>query len=505
MRLGPYAIEQDYSQYLANASDIIYAIVGTATKGPIGVPTVCTSNTDFVNKFGTLSPNCMGTYAAQYYLNTSGKIYYVRVATEDANKATTSVAGAITGSVPTTDALVFSAKSEGSYYNDYSLDISNVVAEGDTYKFDILVKNAKGIVVESIQGILLSSLSKQVDAVVVPVPESISSKYIELTSVIANLVTVTAGNYKLSGGTDGIENITSAEFINALDKLKNSNYDWNLLAVPGISDPEVVVAGLDMVSSRGDGLYLVDSPNGLDAKGIEDWHNGSGEYSHEKFNNSYGALYWSWQKIYDAVNKIYVEVPPSVVIAPVINNSANMSEVWYAPAGLKRGIVHGVIEPVVAPDKSVVDHLYTGDNAVNCIITDPQVGLCVFGQKTLSRENSALNRVNVRLLLNYLKRVVVAACRTLTFDPNDRITWGYFEDKVEPTLRNIKAHRGIYEYRIVKGERIVTDEDIDNYRMPAMIAIKPTKTAEEIPIYFTITSTGADFNSVLESNGIVIE
>ena len=116
-----------------------------------------------------------------------------------------------------------------------------------------------------------------------------------------------------------------------------------------------------------------------------------------------------------------------------------------------------------------------------------------------------MNRVNVRRLLNYLKRVITAACNYLTFEPNDRVTWNSFEMKILPTLKNIQNKRGIYEYRVVKGETIVTNEDIDNYRMPCMVMIRPTKAAEEIPIYFVITSTGADFNEVLEANGVVIE
>ena len=99
----------------------------------------------------------------------------------------------------------------------------------------------------------------------------------------------------------------------------------------------------------------------------------------------------------------------------------------------------------------------------------------------------------------------MAACSHLTFEPNDRMTWNSFEMKVQPVLESIKNRRGIYEYRIVKGETIVTEQDIDNYRMPCMIMIRPTKAAEEIPIYFVITSTGADFNEVLEANGVVLQ
>lgn len=504
MKLGTYAIEQDYSQYVTRASDVVLAVVGTATKGPIGVPTVCTSVVDFVSKFGNLNTDCLGTYAGQYALAKMNKIYYVRAASASAKKAVCAVAG-FAGESALDEALKFEAKTEGTYYNKYKIVIINVVTEDDKTSFDFIVRNSSDAVVETVKSIELSSLYTEVDGNIVASPEAFESKFFNLVSVAEGVTSVKAETYLPVDGSDGISDITPDDYLTAGSLLINDNLDFNLFSIPGVSDANVVIKMLELAESRGDCLYLVDSPNHLDATEVANWHNGEGEYNHVKFNSSYGALYWSWQRIYDSVNRTYVEVPPSVVVAPVIANSATLSEIWYAPAGLQRGMVSGVVEPVVAPTSSERDFLYSGNNSVNCIINDPQAGLVVFGQKTLSRQDTALNRVNVRMLLNYLKRVVVSACRHLTFEPNDRVTWNNFEDKIEPTLRGIKDHRGIYEYQIVKGDRIVTNNDIDNYRMPCMILIRPTKSAEDIPIYFTITSTGADFNDVLESNGIIID
>lgn len=494
MRLGTYAIEQDYSQYVTRASEIILAVVGTATKGPIGVPTVCTSVLDFVNKFGNLNTDCLGLYAGQYALSQMNKIYYIRVASATAAK-----------SIVTADALTFEAKTEGTYYNKYSVGIQDVATVEGDISFTFTVRGDKDVILETVKDIKLKSLYKTVDGAAVVLPDVIKSNYFTLKSVTADAETLTPGVYAAEGGSDGTEDIESADYAAVGNLLLDDNLDFNLLSVPGISDPEVITTILQVAETRGDCLYLVDPPNNLDANAVADWHNGEGAYDHLRFNSDYGALYWSWQRIYDTVNRVRVEVPPSVVVAPVFAKSARLSEIWYAPAGLQRGGVSGVLEPVVMPTGSERDVLYSGNNSVNCIINDAQAGLVVFGQKTLSRQDTALNRVNVRMLLNYLKRVIVAACKHLTFEPNDRVTWNSFEDKIEPTLRSIKDHRGIYEYRIVKGELIVTDTDIDNYRMPCMVLIRPTKAAEEIPIYFTITSTGADFNDVLESNGIIIE
>lgn len=491
MKIGAYAVERDYSHYVAYAAKTIFAVVGTATKGPVGVATVCTSAQDLVNKFGPLKPDCYGLYAGQYFLSQSSKMYFVRAASDTAAKATVNIKGINVSDVEVADALTLEALELGTYADGYTVVITASESEG---KYNIAVKSKSGNTLETIKDIRLEDLTTSY--------QSSTFKVSNVNSVAASL---SAGNYTFSGGNDGISDIEAGDYITAANSLTADLIDMNLFAVPGVSDPAVITAMLALAENRGDCLYLVDPPKGLTRDGVIQWHNGGGDYSHTAFNSSFGALYYDWVTIYDSVNKVKVDVPPSVVVAASYAYSDRTTEVWYAPAGLQRGLVRGVLDSVTKLSKADTELLYSDGNAINSLYDDPQVGLVLWGQKTLSRADTALNRVNVRRLLNYLKRVITAACNYLTFEPNDRVTWNSFEMKILPTLKNIQNKRGIYEYRVVKGETIVTKEDIDNYRMPCMVMIRPTKAAEEIPIYFVITSTGADFNEVLEANGVITE
>lgn len=477
--LGPYAIEQDYSHYVSKASSVVFGVVGTATKGPVKEPTLCTSGTDFIRKFGNPDPDHLGLYAAMYYLNQGNRCYFVRAeGATPAAKATVTLPGKKNETV-VASAITLTANTPGTYYN-----------------------KLKVVVAASIVGykITVTEDSKALEVIMYQIGGKFNSAYFTITASAEGLTELTAGTYTSAGGTDSDTNLTAANWITALETLQSSVYDINLFAVPGISDNAVIVKALQIAEKRGDALFLVDPPNNLDPGDVADWHNGSGEYtsSSSLLNSSYGALYYSWQNIYDQNNDQYVQVPPSGIVAQVMAKSARESAIWLPPAGMTRGKIDGVTSPVYSPDDGERDALYVDNNAVNCIIEDPTEGLVVFGQKTLLRSQTALNRVNVRMLLNYLKRVITAAAKYLTFEPNDSYTWNSFEDLVEPTLRSIGQRRGLYDYKIVKGEDIVTADDIDNYRMPCKILIQPTKAAEEIPIYFTITRTGVDFNDVLD-------
>lgn len=497
--LGPYAVEQDYSHYVSKASQVILGVVGTATKGEIGQAILCTSSADFIRKFGEANKDHIATYAALYYLNNGNKLYFVRTdhATESegeithtAAKATVAIPGTTGTATPAANALTMTATTPGTYYNGIKVVVSEVT--GVTGSYNIVVKD-KGITVEN-------KVFKVSDD-----PATYKSSYATITAKAEGLATLTPGTYTLANGTDGTASIAAADYIRDMNALSSDLVDMNLFSVPGQSDISVITAAITLAETRGDCMYLIDPPDGLTPEEVMDWSNGTGDYSHTAFNTSYAAIYYSWQVIYDPKSATYIHVPPSVPVASAIARSAHLSEIWFAPAGTTRGVLQGVSAPVYAPNSGEREAMYSGTNIVNSIINDPTYGLCIFGQKTCLRTQTALDRVNVRMLLNYLKRVVVAACKYLTFEPNDATTWTAFEDLVEPTLRSIGQRRGLYDYKIVVGEAIITDEDIDEYRMPCKILIKPTKSVEEIPIYFNITSTGADFNVVLESQGIITD
>lgn len=487
MAIGAYAVERDYSHYIAQASRTVLAVIGTASKGPVGEAVAITSTQDLVSKFGPLKVDYYGLYTSQYFLSQSSKLYYVRAAGESVAPSKASITGINAESDDVSDAIVLEMIEKGTYSNGYKVIVSNSETE---YLYDILLKNTSGVTIEKISEVSLEDLV-----------EGYKTSNFNIVTRDLTITSLTAGEYTFDGGDDGISDIKPADYNLAADALRAETVDINLIAVPGISEAAVVNEVLTIAENRGDCLYIIDPPKGLTRDGCIQWVNGGGAYEHTKFNSSCGAVYYDWIQIYDSVNKQYVQVPPSVSVCATYAYNDRVSDVWYAPAGLTRGIIRGVITPITRLTRADVELLY--ENNINSIYEDPQVGNVVWGQKTLWREDTALNRINVRRLMNYLKKVITAACQYLVFEPNDRVTWNSFEMKVLPTLNNVKNRRGLYEYKVVKGESIVTSEDIDNYKMPCMILIRPTKAAEEIPIYFVITNTGADFNEVLEVNGVV--
>lgn len=485
--LGPQTRETDFSMYIASISKTKIGIVGTATKGELGVPTLITSQSQFASIFGERNPNCLATYAAMLYLAQANVLWFTRVAGTSAAKSTISVNG---GTTPT--AVKFEGKTPGTGYDGTAIVISEI--SGNICK--VTVVDNYGRKVEEHTVSTDSTASNFIDTVI-----NNNSKVLSAEYLIAQAEPLIAGTYKLTGGNDGVSDVASGDYLGdailkgGLESMRSTSVDINILTVPGVTTPEVVKAGFNVAEKRGDTLFLPDPPLGLTVQEVIDWHNGAGTYDHGAFNSSYGALYWAWQQIYDPVNDQTVWVPPSAFAATAFAYNDRVSEVWFAPAGLQRGLLKDVIKSEYNPDEGEQLMLYGNGNNINPIIKHPNAGIAIFGQKTLQRESSATDRVNVRRLLLYLRKVIAGTTAYLTFEPNDRVTWNEFEDLVEPVLRGVKAKRGVYDYLIQMDDTIVTPDEIDDYSMPGRIYIKPTKAAEAIPIDFVITRTGANFKN----------
>ena len=150
MKIGAYAIERDYSHYVAYASKTVYAVVGTATRGPVGVATVCTSAQDLVNKFGPLNVNCYALYAGQYFLSQSSKLYFVRAASDSAKASKATIKGLNNSEVDVADALVIEATEVGTYFDDYTITVADSTTEG---KYTLTLKSKLSNTVDTIKDV----------------------------------------------------------------------------------------------------------------------------------------------------------------------------------------------------------------------------------------------------------------------------------------------------------------------------------------------------------------
>ena len=284
-------------------------------------------------------------------------------------------------------------------------------------------------------------------------------------------------------------------------------YDINLMATPGFSSGAVIGQSIQMCMSRGDVLYLVDPPYGLRPQQVVDWHNGMLLSDlRQAINSSYAALYWGWLEIFDQFSGENIWIPPSGHALAVFARTSRVAEQWYAPAGLRRGHLITPLDVEYNPTLPERDLLYGSGNAVNPIVNFPQDGITIWGQRTLQRTASALDRVNVRMLLSYIKKNLTRALRPFVFEQNDAITWNQSKTLAESFLADIKARRGLEDFRVVCDDTINTPERRDRNEMWIAIYIKPTKVIEFIVLNIVVMRSTQSFaaEEILQAGGVVV-
>ena len=290
------------------------------------------------------------------------------------------------------------------------------------------------------------------------------------------------------------ENITATniqgfhpdDYDRAFTLLSNKDeYQFNVLLAPGAGLD--TAAASDMVScaeGRGDAIAILDASR-YGQTITQAVTNAAGQSS------NYGATYWPWVQLFSSNLGKTVWCPPSTVIGGVLAFNDQVGAEWFAPAGLNRGGIPSVVRAERRLSQTDRDTLYTGN--VNPLATFPGTGVCVWGQKTLQRKPTSLDRVNVRRLLIALKDFIGGVARNLVFEQNTTVTRNRFLSQVNPYLESVVQRQGLYAYKVVMDDTNNTPDVIDRNQLVGQIYIQPTKTAEFIILNFNLTPTGAEF------------
>ena len=290
-------------------------------------------------------------------------------------------------------------------------------------------------------------------------------------------------NLSNAGGANGYN-----AYIEALNLLKNQDeYDINMILMPGVIDnlhSGIVQKAMDVAEERSDAFLVVDPVEY--AKNVADATTRA-----EAHDNNYSAMYWPWIQIPDNTLGKNVWVPPSTVMGGIIAFNDKVAHPWFAPAGLNRGGIDTAVQAERKLTQADRDTLY--DSSVNPIATFPGQGVVVFGQKTLQKKSSALDRVNVRRLLIRVKKFIASSSRFLVFEQNTSATRRRFLNIVNPFLEQVQANSGLSAFRVVMDETNNTPDEIDRNILFGQIFVQPTRTAEFIVLDFTIQPTGATF------------
>jgi len=316
-----------------------------------------------------------------------------------------------------------------------------------------------------------------------------------------------------SGGTDGTvthpinfnENISDTntqgfnlsvtavkdQYLKALNLLSNADeYDFNLMFLPGIirslgNHTSLVTKAIDVCENRGDAFVVVDTVP-YQTTTLSTVTNQA-----KAIDSNYAATYWPWVKVPDNILGKTVWVPPSTAVAGVYSFNDKVGFPWFAPAGLTRGGITTAVQterPLTLKNR---DTLY--EKNVNPIATFPGQGVCVWGQKTLQKKSSALDRVNVRRLMIKVKKFISASSRFLVFEQNNAQTRQRFLNIANPFLEQVQSQSGITAFRVVMDESNNTPDVIDRNQLYGQVFLQPTRTAEFIVLDFTVMATGAAF------------
>lgn len=304
-----------------------------------------------------------------------------------------------------------------------------------------------------------------------------------------------ATNYAVHSIRRAVESVSDPEVV-----------DTNMISMPGLTNQGLITRIVRTCEDRADSLAVVDLKGGYqpntEAIGSEKDRRGSldsviSTLQALQENSSYACAYYPWVQIRDPEKGALVWVPPSVAAIGVFATTERKDELWFAPAGFNRGgLSNGDAGlPVVGTSQRLTskerDNLYEAN--INPIANFPNEGIVVFGQKTLQVTPSALDRINVRRLMNYVKKEISRMATDVLFEPNVEATWNGFVSRVKPFLNTVKNRFGLSDFKVVLDETTTTPELIDRNIVYAKIFLKPTKAIEYIAIDFNITNSGASF------------
>ena len=312
------------------------------------------------------------------------------------------------------------------------------------------------------------------------------------------------GTFSFAGGESGYSTtetsdsddraalIGTAAAKSGLYALDDDSLNVSLALIPGISHQDVQNALITLAESSKNFVAIVSPPYGYsEVQEAVNWMNGRQDRT-AAINNSYAAVYWPWLQVFNPYSAADEWFDPTIFAARQFVFTDNVSEPWFAPAGTRRGRLTKPSDVEVVLNQGDKDVLYT--NNINFIEKETQLGIIIGGQKTAQRNPTALDRVNVRRLMIYLRKVLLRLGKPFQHEPNDQFTWEQVEEALRPFLNDLLARRAIVQGDVKCDSTTNTGLRVDRSELWCSVTIKPTKAAESIVFEVNLTNQSATIN-----------
>lgn len=287
--------------------------------------------------------------------------------------------------------------------------------------------------------------------------------------------------------------------IDGSTEIREEQFKFNIIACPGY--PELIPNMVSLNNDRANTAFVIgDAPMGLAPNGVDiaNWSNNTNGDGITTADPYLGIYYPS--ALTNDLGGDTISVPASHIMLRTFIRNDNVSYPWFAPAGVRRGLVDNATDigyvnytsglfVKTGVSQGLRDTLY--DNRINPITVLSGVGLVSWGQKTRNPTASALDRVNVARLVNYIRSIFANVGNGFLFEPNDKTTRDQLKAIIEGAMNDLVAKRGIYDYLVVCDTSNNTPERIARNELYVDIAIEPMKAVEFIYIPIRLYNPGA--------------
>jgi hypothetical protein len=513
-----YHEDIDLSFFIAGLGRTVTAMVGTSAWGPMNEPTRVFTEDLYKQQFGSPVVDSNSYMAARSYFQRGQELLVIRVG--DGNEAqsdhTLTIGGG--GTAP-----VIKAAHPGTFGDTIYITISAGTLGAGYYKITVDVGDAtsgdeKGVI-DNIPVATDTDLAALIAAV------DLAGLIEAVNGTAGGTVTVPQARTALTGGNDGIATVDENDYIGTtganktgLKLLRSCDElpDVDLVVVPNYKSagtPQALTSAvwtemIDISTVRQDMVAVLDAPPDLTV----DTDSGGGPYGVDQFwrgtsnhaetlnvNTSFAATYFSWVTIHDYFNGVDVSLPPGSAAAGAISYSDRVSYPWWAAAGLTRGTLAPLVKDTAY--QPLDDEILTlqSDNTMGCVnpILVIDDSYYIMGQKTMLRSTSLLNRLNVRRLVNKIRKQLNAVLAQLQFQPNDERTWREFEELVKPYLDHLVTSRGLVSYDVQVGLNVsMTATDVEAGRLIGRIVLVLMPTGEKVIFDYVITDQDANFSEL---------
>lgn len=295
----------------------------------------------------------------------------------------------------------------------------------------------------------------------------------------------------LGGGDDGMLP-TTQQLVQAWDDFADpEQITVRLLLDGGYTNVNIQQKMATIAKTRRDCVALLDIPS--DKQKAEDVVNFR-KYE-QNINTSYAAVYSPDVLVFDDIYGVDTYIPPSGYAAASICYTERNWAIYWAAAGMTRGVCDGAKGVRYKYDEGQRD-LVEGVH-VNPVRDMGASGIVIFGEYTSQSQVDPLTDLHVRLLVNNISIYEADSLVYKLFDPNDEYLRAEMVKNISNYLKPIKDGRGLRDYQVISDINNENPADVDLGAAQVKVLLWPTSSTKYIQVTNIINGMGVSVEEAI--------